>query len=797
MNMISADKLIFTMRHRVVIPDVSAGTPAEGRTAEGRTAENRAADSDAVIARQVDAVLMKAGFKCSGELLNALGALPEGLAIDKGVEIIGWARELAGDHVQHNAYFIDFPANVPDTLDFWLECLRDALADPVAAAGPEVVVSPSGDLALNLLSLPKYGSYQHTYAEMLARHQELVPALSDRITVLHLGGPLADEAARLYGELAASTVPLNGEALTALRFLAGYHGGVFGSGVLAGTAAAGPDIPVRENKAVINAARVRAGLAPEVDTPTDVLRIAAELSDGDVTLATATRFRSLPRAQRRVLLTALDTVVGNAPGKLADVNRHPEQWKRLGERLHPHERASAPTASAASTASANRHAGHPAAGAADVFAVARGDKAAPSLASRVEAAFGDGDVTRAVQTLAVAPGLLWRAADRVLRATANDATSANGVNQAARLERILESFAVTAPHVSGRVLLSVREHLQNRTTRPVTSRVFVNRAGRGYVTSESRPKLNAEAVARMVGLIDAEIERRLPDPGRLIVDPAIETVALPLSGKAAPEGLRVFPRGSVTAVEGEILRFFVYWRQQAKRTDFDLSAIITGEQLDGEVWLSYTNLRNYAGEHSGDITSAADGASEFINLDLDKLGRRCVIPQVYVYTGEGFAQVAENFFGFMTMAREQKGAPFEPRTVRSRSALHGSGDVAMPLVFYRGEDGRWYAKWLHLYLRGRENIWGGTRVEENRVTSKLLTQSVLERDYLRVGYLVELLRRKAVPADTVPANTVPATATAGTGDDVPVTYIGVEQPEDLPSQSTVYTLANLASLIPK
>jgi hypothetical protein len=147
----------------------------------------------------------------------------------------------------------------------------------------------------------------------------------------------------------------------------------------------------------------------------------------------------------------------------------------------------------------------------------------------------------------------------------------------------------------------------------------------------------------------------------------------------------------------------------------------------------------------------------------------------------------------MTMAREQKGSPFEPRVVRSRSSLYGSGRVAIPLVFYRGEDGRWYAKWLHLYLRGHPSGWGGTRVEENRVTSRLLTQSVLERDYLRVGYLVGLLRRKAsATAGAVPANTV-----AGTGDDVPVTYIGVERPEGLPPQSTVYTLANLASLIPE
>jgi hypothetical protein len=783
--MTSAEKIIFSMRHRVILPgasaEASAVSAAAGSASGSGAPGSGAPDNGAIVARQVDAVLMKAGFKCSGGLLGALGALTEGPAIDLGVEIIGWARELAGDHVQHNAYFIDFPANVPDTLDFWVECIRDALADPVTAAGAEAIPAPGGGFVVNLLSLPKYGNYQHTYAEMLARHEELVPALSDRITVLHLGRSLAEEAATLYGELAASTVPLNRQALAALRFLADFHGG-----------ATSTDIPVRENKAIINAARVRAGVLPKIDTPTDVLRIAAELSGGDVTLATVTRFRSLPRPQRRVLLAALDTVVGNAPGKLADVSRHAEQWKRLGERLHPHERAIG-------------HAGHAKAGAADVFAVARGEKAAPSLAGLVEAAFGDDDVARAVKALAVAPGMLWRAADRVLRASAASAArdTAAGDTAAAGsgLEEVLESFAATAPQVSGRVLLSVREHLQNRiAVRPGAGRIFVNRAGRGYVTPDTRPALAAATVARMLALIDAEIERRLPVPGRLVVDPAIEPVALPLSGKAAPEGLRVFPRGSVTPVEGDVLRFFVYWRQRKERTDFDLSAIITGEQLDGEVWLSYTNLRTFAGEHSGDITEAASGASEFINLDLAKLGRRCVIPQVYVFSGEGFGEVAENIFGFMTMGAQQKGAPFEPRTVRARSALHGDGRVAMPLAFYRGEDGRWYAKWLHLYLRGTASRWGGTRVEENRVTSRLLTRSILDRDYLRVGYLAGLLRRKAATATATAATAAAAGAggtAAGAGDDVPVTYIGVEQPEDLPPESTVYTLANLASLIPK
>jgi hypothetical protein len=703
---------------------------------------------------------MRAGFKCSAELLAALGRRGPEAVIDLGVQVIGWARELAGDHVRHNPYFIDFPQNVPDTMEFWLDCIRDAMAGrPLGDVSPGSVV--------DLLSLPKYGRYQHAYEEMLARHDELIPALSDRITVLHRGGSVTEEASALYRELAGSAVPLSGQALDALRFLAAYHGGAIATEItpteinateITPTEINATEIKVRENKAIVNAARVRNGLAPVADTPTDVLRIAAELSGGDVTLTRPTRFRSLPRAQRRVLLAALDMV---APGKLADVTRHPEQWKRLGERLHPHEWA-------------GRLAGT---GATDVFAVARGEKKVLSLAGRVDIVLYRGDVAEAASLLATVPGLLWRSADYLLRVVQASAVRDQPVNAS----DILEHFAATAPRVSGRVLLSVREHLRNRTvTRPGSSRIFVNRQGRAWVATDRRDPLDAGLVASMLALIDAEIESRLPDLGRLLIDPAIEAVALPLSGKAAPAGLYVYPRGSVTPVNGDedLLRFFVYWKQASRTTDFDLSAIITDEQFGNEAWVSYTNLQTLGGEHSGDITDAPEGATEFINIHLDQVGRSYVVPQVYVYSGEGFDHVAENLFGFMTLSEGQRGAPFEPRTVHMRSALTGDGRTAMPLVFYRGEDGQWYAKWLHLYLRGRQTAWGGgVRVEENRLTSRLLTRSMMERDYLRVGYLTGLLRRKA----------------SGDG---PVTYIGVEQPEDLPANSTAYTLANLASLIP-
>ena len=123
-----------------------------------------------------------------------------------------------------------------------------------------------------------------------------------------------------------------------------------------------------------------------------------------------------------------------------------------------------------------------------------------------------------------------------------------------------------------------------------------------------------------------------------------------------------------------------------------------------------------------------------------------------------------------------------------KSALYGPSRTAVPLVFTRGEDGAWWAKWLHLYLRGHgEAVWGGpaNQVEGGRVTATLLARSVVEREYLRVGYLADLWRRKGCD--------VSATADAG-GE--PVTFVGLERPEHLSAGSEVYTLDRLGDLIP-
>jgi stress response protein SCP2 len=216
------------------------------------------------------------------------------------------------------------------------------------------------------------------------------------------------------------------------------------------------------------------------------------------------------------------------------------------------------------------------------------------------------------------------------------------------------------------------------------------------------------------------------------------------------------------------LRFFIHWKERDNSTDYDLSAVVLGEDLKPLFHLSYTNLRHSVHVHSGDITSAPNGASEFVDLRLDAVDGAYIVPQVYVYRGEGFDEVDESFFGFMARDETQDGLPFEPRTVRTKFELRGSSRVAMPLVFVR-EGGQWQAKWLNLFVAGRGF---GNRVESNRLSTSLLVGAALMHQHLTVAYLANL----------------------SDADGESVIHIRRETSDD---ERNVITLANLRDVIPE
>jgi hypothetical protein len=474
-----------------------------------------------VLSRQVDIALMNLGFKADRGLLTHLRGLNPTQAKGVCLSILRGVQRVVGGHVAHNTYFRDFPKNIPNTLEFWVSCLTRQLA---AYAEPS---------KLDLLSLPGYGSYAHTYQEMVEAHEALIPSLKAKFKLLTLGGTLDEEAIRLFRLLAESPVPLNEGDLEILTTLSNLPQ-VLGSGL--------PSSPVRENRAVVNAARVRAGLPFATDTVTDTLRVAVCLSGGDVTLDKPTKFKSFPRKLRRLLCQGLYSLLVTSPEKVSDVSRYQEMWKRLGEKLHPYEFG---------LTQVN-----------ELFDLARGDKTQKSLQGRIEEAFLAKNWPLVMSLATKAPGVLFRSVDRALVAGCPPAT-------------LLGALEETVGKVSCRVLLSLREHLLNRERRNATGkRVFSNTKGKSWIEDETRNPLPGVVVEGLINLLDLEIEARLPTLTNLAVDMKVKGVALPLSEKNKASGFGVLQRGSVSKIEGNVLRFFMYWKEKETRTDYDLSCIL-------------------------------------------------------------------------------------------------------------------------------------------------------------------------------------------------------------------------------
>ena len=698
------------------------------------------------ITRQLDAALMKSGFKLSGELFAALSKLTREEAQEFSVNILSTVKELTGDHVEHNAYFIDFPKNVPDTHEFWVACIVDALFDPASARTVELQLA-SG--VINLLDLPKYGRYQHSFEDMVAVHDQFMPSAKDRVTVLHLGKSLAEEAGELYQSLAGSTIPLNDADKGVLKFLAD-----------ACVSAAQPEmIPVRENRSIINTVRIGKKQSLLVDTTTDVLRVLCVLSGGDEALAEKTKFTSFPRSVRRVIMQALEQLIKKHPAKLLDVLRYTEEWKRLASRLHPFADFKELT---------HAH---------KVFKVASGELELQTLEARVEQAFRSHDVEKVLGALQATPGIFFRKLDRIFRqfTTISDAT------------KVFDAISDVIPSVSTRVVLSVCEHFQNRTSQD-SARVFINAKGRPWVTQDERQSLNGDILGSLFTIFETALHDRFAGFDRLVVDRDVLGVALPLSQKQQGEGLNVVPRGSVTPLDGNLVRFFTYWRQSSHRTDFDLSMLMLGEDFEPVGQVSYTNLKEEGIVHSGDITEAPDGATEFIDIDLHTVEAKYILPVVYVYSGERFNEVAESFFGYMERTAEQFGLPYEASTVRVKSDVRENAKVAMPMVFVKDAEDGWSTKWLHCFGSGQPNF---NRIEQDTGWAPKLVRAAVEREYITMEYLVRILEKKATSflwADEVDMATISKE---------PVTYIGMERPEGLHPDSVVHTLYNLHDLIPE
>lgn len=396
-------------------------------------------------------------------------------------------------------------------------------------------------------------------------------------------------------------------------------------------------------------------------TATDVLRLAVAMSEGDVSLAASTRFRSFSRAERRLLLGLLEGC-GNM---VEDMLRYKERWIRLGERLHPAEsKQRFPRCR-------------------EAFDILRNDRPYQTFNSKVELALLSGDVWEAVELLETRPGEFARRLDHLLRISGEAAD-------------ITEFFRLKAQEVSTPVLLQVMAHFAHRNGKQ-RLRIFFPKGnvGKAMAVEKRLPKLNAAVCAEVAAICREALVQRfagLPALGKVYLDEGLKQHLVPYSQRSASKSLRTLVRGSrVELPAGNTIRFFTWWKEgkmvgkPTGRVDIDLSAVMYDSRWQYMEHISYTNLRSakYLAVHSGDITAAPNGACEFIDIDIPSVlryGGRYVVASLNSFTAQPYCELPECFAGWMMRKAPGSGEIFEPATVADKVDLAADTEIAIPVI---------------------------------------------------------------------------------------------------------------------
>lgn len=428
------------------------------------------------------------------------------------------------------------------------------------------------------------------------------------------------------------------------------------------------EITFKEILAWISAKLVKEGktevLAKHYKTVTDVLRLAVSLSDGDISLAENTKFKSFSRKERRIIMSLL----AQCSNLEEDMWRYREQWIRLGERLHPGEFKGQAFKKVQLAFKSIREEKKPLFWTGKVEGLIKSSKHSKD---EMETLLG---------LLTQRPGEFARRLDKLLRDYPDYS------------DEIVESFSTVADKVSTPVLLQTLAHFQYRNCEDLRTVMPKGNVAKIQLLDSFSQEVGDTTKLRVViiNALDKQYSKRSP-LGNVWIDRNLADFIIPFSQRSANSTYKSMTRGSRFTLAKSNVRFFIWWTNTefgCHPVDLDLSVAFYNENWGYVGHVSYTELKNSSLRcyHSGDITNGDDfggkGASEFIDVDLDAMlseGVHYVVPQVYSYSGENFSQVPCTF-GWMEREDLNSGEIYEPTTVENQISLTSTSRISIPLV---------------------------------------------------------------------------------------------------------------------
>lgn len=387
-------------------------------------------------------------------------------------------------------------------------------------------------------------------------------------------------------------------------------------------------------------------------TATDVLRLAVALSGGNVSLAEKTKFKHFNKAERRFLLSLLD----NCKNPVEDMLRYKSNWIVLGEILHPGDYS-------------KRYEN-----AFNAFSKVRSGAKIKTWGGRVDEAFEKKNLEVLLKLLSSRPGEFCRRLDRTLSAFDEKDS-----------DRILDSFTKVSDAVETTVLIGLMQHMYDRKS-VLDSRIFFpkGRIAKAYYRENEQKPLNDTVIDKVIAICKKSIVANLStkEPmGKVYIDDSMKNFVFPMVVRNANRTLRPMARGSKMQLKDNatVARVFLYWHEMPDSydVDLDLSVILldSNYKIVGNCYyanLSDRKVKESGCYHSGDVRQAPNGASEFIDLDFEKLkkfGAKHVLVCVHSFTNQSFSELKEAFVGVMERENPMDGKIYEPMTVANRSDL--------------------------------------------------------------------------------------------------------------------------------
>lgn len=395
---------------------------------------------------------------------------------------------------------------------------------------------------------------------------------------------------------------------------------------------------------------------------TDVLRLAAAMSDQDVSLSKAPKFRNFKRGERRQLLELLEHTDKNEGFAL-----HPEEFKRLGERLYPGDYSYIFKEDY------------------EIFTKIRNGVKIETYNSKLQELMKKPVNAELLSAhLMMRPGMFARNLDFALRNCSNEQ----------QMENVLFRFISVCKSIEPRVLVQLINHFRNRNNPVHLASGKANGAASKALERDIEP-LSEDICKRVARDIFNQLWQVLraedTEPKSVYIDPDCHCNKLifPDNPRQVTSAVRAAACGSRTNLpDGNVLRAFLYWKGNDgpdlwNGIDLDLSVVFYGEEKAKFVYYANPKDETLGAIHSGDRRcSGKNGAVEYVDFDIKKCfqnGFRYAALTVKSYSGEKFSEMENAFCG--VMVRDGKtGEQFEPATVKDRFALTTDSDQLVMVV---------------------------------------------------------------------------------------------------------------------